>query len=104
MRTINPRQEVFCLNYTMSKAYRGNATRSYMEAYRVPEHRVGSAERTASRLLRNVEVLRRIKEILQAQIADIIVDVELARVILQNDDLGAKLGAINLYNKINGRI
>jgi phage terminase small subunit len=104
MKTINPRQEVFCRNYTMSKTYRGNATRSYMEAYCIPEHRVDSAERMASRLLRNVEISRRINELLEVQIPNLIVDVELARVILQKEDLGAKISAIHLYYKLKGRV
>lgn len=57
-----------------------------------------------SNLLRNVKVAARIRKLLRARLDDDAVDTERAFVIMQRDDLGAKVRAITSYDKLKGRI
>ncbi|HCP08914.1 MAG TPA: hypothetical protein DIT25_03910 [Candidatus Moranbacteria bacterium] len=58
---------------------------------------------SANRLLRNVKISERMRKVLNEMLEDKIVDGELAKVILQNDELPAKISAIREYNKLKKR-
>lgn len=57
-----------------------------------------------SRLLRSPEIQARITELLNELLADGVVDSQLAKLILQNQDNTSKIAAIREYNKLRGRI
>jgi hypothetical protein len=63
-----------------------------------------TAQASASRLLLNGIVLKRIDELLDIYINDQVVDKETAFVVIQKKDLNAKVAAIREYNKVKGRI
>jgi hypothetical protein len=124
---LNINQELFCRYYTQNSDLFGNATRSYAEAYnhllhtlpdddhhidpetkkRVPSTRQRAENVCAvegARLLRNPKVLARITTLLNELLTEEVVDAELLRVILQNDELAAKVRAIQEFNKLRQRI
>ncbi len=100
---LKPQQELFCQLFTRDTNFIGNATRSYMEAYDLSEDQYESAIRSASRLLTNVDIRRRVNELLDECLDNKVVDRALASVILQSKDLGAKIAAIREYNRLRDR-
>ncbi|MES2416276.1 MAG: terminase small subunit [Patescibacteria group bacterium] len=108
MTKLNTKQELFCKLYSGPREFFGNATQSYIEAYKPdqkPKNWYKSAQASASRLLSNVIISERIKELFEELgLTDKMVDTELAFVIIQRKDLGAKIRAIAEYNKIRQRI
>lgn len=66
---MTQRQEIFCLEYAKS----GNATQSYLKAGYKPQKQ-HAAESAAARLLRNVEVESRIKELAKEMTSERIMD------------------------------
>lgn len=103
LKKLKPQQETFCQLYVNDVHCFGNGTRSYIIAYGETKVKYDSALRSASRLLTNVDIRRRIDELLDACLENKVVDRELARVILQNEDLPAKVSAIREYNRIRDR-
>lgn len=56
------------------------------------------------RLLRNARIQDRLIELGNAMLRDDVIDNELSKLIMQNEDKGAKNTAIREYNKMKGRI
>lgn len=105
---LPPKQELFCTLYATDKEFFGNGTESYIEAYNIDLSRKGAyagARASASRLLTNANILKRIDKLLEAGVLnDQFVDKQIAFLIAQNAELGTKLGAIKEYNALKKRI
>lgn len=101
--SLNPQQELFCHLFARDNAFIGNASRAYAEAYQLSKKQYGSAIRSASRLLTCVDIRKRINEILDECLENSVVDRELAKMILQNENLNAKVAAIKEYNRLRDR-
>lgn len=100
---LGPKQELFCQFYARDRECFGNATEAYVAAYNLDDDQRSSAERSGSRLLKNVEVRKRVDELLDEQIDQKVVDRELMTIILQSMDLSAKVAAIREFNRVRGR-
>ena len=115
---LNPNQKMFCEYYAGgSNEYFGNAVWAYILAYKIPIRLIDyskltdeersdydSAKVTASELLTNLNIKNRCNELVDALIKDEIVDRELAKVIMQNDELSSKVSAIKEYNAVRKRV
>lgn len=131
---LNLKRELFCQCITRRGELFGNGTLSYAEAYGYKleelsrddakyeyqgkgKHRkkvkveASSYDRAynvcaveAARLLRNPKILARITELLNELLSNDIVDAEMAKLIVQDDDKPTKRAAISDYNKLRGRI
>ena len=105
---LNPQQELFCQLYATNREFFGNGTQAYIEAYDIDTSKRNaykSAMVSASRLLRNDKILKRIHDLMEIGILnDARVDKELAFLIEQNAEFGTKLGAIREYNQLKARI
>ncbi len=114
---LNFNQEAFCQYYANGGEYFGNGVWSYILAYKLDIPLISysalnesqkriyeTAKVRASNELTNVNIKQRCNELLDALIKDEIVDRELAKVILQNKELSAKVAAIKEYNQVKGRI
>lgn len=101
-------QEEFCKLFASEAETFGNGTQSYIEAYHVDLTKKGAyrgARASASRLLTKANILRRIDELLEsAALNNQFVDKQLAFLIAQNADFGAKMSAIKEYNALKKRI
>lgn len=101
-------QEMFCQYFTSSTEFFGNGVQSYASAYNFDitnGREYNSAKSAASRLLTNVNVLRRVNDLIEASgLNDANVDKQLFMLITQSSDFHAKLGAIKEYNKLKQRI
>jgi phage terminase small subunit len=100
---LNPQQELFCHLFARDNSFIGNAARAYAEAYGLSKKQYGSAIRSASRLLINVDIKKRVNELLDECLENRVVDRELAKAILQNENLHAKVAAIKEYNRLRDR-
>jgi len=116
-KKLNPNQRAFCEYYAGGGEYFGNGVWSYILAYKleipliaysslseIQKKSYDSAKQMASELLTNLYIKKRCNELLDALIRDDIVDRELAKVILQNNELPAKVSAIKEYNLLRNRI
>lgn len=129
-KKLNLNQDLFCRFYTENFVLRGNATRCYAEAYGYDldsyskddavysgkgrnrkvliESSFTRAEHicavNGNKLLRNAEIQKRILKLYNDMLKDEVVDGELTRLIMQNDEYSAKASAIREYNKLKGRI
>lgn len=106
-KPLSPEHELFCQLYTRETAYFGNGTQAYLAAYNLDPNNqkdYNNAKVAASKFLTNSNILARVRELLDLHLNDEIIDKELAFVALQQDDLGAKMRAINEYNKLKQRI
>lgn len=105
---LNAKQELFCKLYASYEEFFGNGVQSYIEAYGIDTNRPGAyngARASASQLLTNPNILKRIDELLEVNgLNDQAVDKELAFVIMQKADLSSKVAAIREYNKLKTRI
>lgn len=68
-KKLSIEQDTFCLKYV---EYAGDRARAYMEAY--PDSKKRSADTSAGRLLKNVDVLARIEELRKPVIEKSLVD------------------------------
>lgn len=108
---LNAEQEEFCQLYASDREFFGNGTQSYIEAYDI---KVGigkgctsydTCKYRAHQLLTNPRVLKRIDEILEdGGLNNTFVDKQLKFLITQSAEFRPKLGAIQEYNKLKGRI
>ena len=99
--TLSAAQEKFCLEY---RKHEGNATAAAIAA--------GYSERTAgqqaARLLRNVNIQRRIKELADDAIRKQIIGLDKRALVLSkiaenaNEDTQARIRAIDVLNKMDG--
>ena len=101
----NLKHEKFCLEYVASFGLRAD---SYCAAYGLdrdnPQH-FKSAATSASRLLNIVEVLARITYLTDknCKLDNDFVDLNLKKVIMQDEDKGAKTKGIDIYNRMMKR-
>lgn len=105
---LTPQQELFCELYASDREFFGNGVQSYVEAYSVDTTKPGwynTAKSGASENLTKPYILERIEEIFEAHgLNDTFVDKQLEKLICQDADFRTKLGAIQEYNKMKGRI
>jgi len=106
---LNKEQEKFCELYvTADRDFFGNGVESYCEAYDVDitdPRKYKSAAASASRLLKQSNVIARINTLLEEiGFNDTFVDKQLSFVITQYADLTAKVNGIKEYNKLKQRI
>ncbi len=104
---LNPLQRKFGKLYASEREFFGNGVQAYAKAYGIDLSTRGayqSAKSAASRLLTNVNLLAYINELLEVVLNEAHVDKQLAFLITQNADFGAKLGAIREFNALRQRI
>jgi len=124
---LTPKQELFCQYYCMNEETRFNATQSYALAYgydldgastevirdELTDEIVKKSERSrlenicwaAGKMnLRKVKIQERITQLFNQLKQDTIVDREMMKLILQNEDNRAKQDMIKEYNKLMQRI
>lgn len=107
-KTLKPEWELFCQFFVSSYETFGNATKSYAKAYDIDisnKSKYASCRTQGYRLLTNDDIIVRINELLKDLIMnDTTVDMQLAFLIAQNMDFGAKMQAIKEYNQLQSRI
>lgn len=102
---LTPQQELFCRLYAGDKEFFANGTQAYMEAFDIPQNKYRSAMVCAHKLLRKVNILNRINEILELRgLNDAFVDKQLEFMVTQNADFKSKMVAIKEYNALKGRV
>ena len=104
---LNPLQRKFGKLYASEREFFGNGVQAYAKAYVIDLSTRGayqSAKSAASRLLTNVNLLAYINELLEVVLNEAHVDKQLAFLITQNADFGAKLGAIREFNALRQRV
>lgn len=99
--TMSAKQEKFCLEY---RKHEGNATAAAIAA--------GYSERTAgsqgNRLLKNVNIQKRIKELADDAVRKQIINLDKRALVLSkiaenaNEDVQARIRAIDVLNKMDG--
>jgi hypothetical protein len=103
----NTKWEMFCKLFSTERDFFGNGTECYAEVYGIDITEKGgyfAAAASSSRLLKNVNVSRRINELVDLQISEGFVDKQLGIVITQNSDFGSKVAAIKEYNRLKSRV
>ena len=104
---LNLRQEEFCKLY-VSEEFFGNGVQTYIEVYKpdqIEKNWYKIACQSASQILSNIKVCKRINELLEEQgLNDEFIDKQLLFLATQHADFGNKLGAIKEYNKLKQRI
>lgn len=107
-KKLTPKQELFCQLYAKPGEYFGNGTQAYAEAYGLDldvRGMYGLARSGAYDNLTKPHLLARIRELMElGPLNNETVDRELAFVLQQNADLGAKMRAISEFNKLKKRV
>jgi hypothetical protein len=107
-KKLTPRQKLFCELYAEPGVMFGNGVQAYIEAYNIDTSKPGQynvAKVGAFDNLTNPNLLNYIRELMElGPLSDEAVDRELAFVIAQNADLGAKVRGIHERNVVKGRI
>ena len=101
-RALSADHQKFCMIYATDYECFGNGVQAYMAVY--PMCKPGAAAASASRLLKNVNILKRVDELLDLYLTNQFVDKELAFVIHQKADLSSKVAAIREYNRLKDRV
>lgn len=105
---LNERQELFCQYYATDREFFGNGVQTYIEIYEPDTRKPNwykSACASASQILANIKVAKRINELLEGNgLNDNYVDKQLEFLVTQHADFKAKLGAIKEYNALKTRI
>ena len=104
---LNPLQRKFGKLYASEREFFGNGVQAYAKAYGIDLSTRGayqSAKTCAWRLLTNVDLLAYINELLEVVLNEAHVDKQLAFLLTQNVDFGAKRGAIKEFNALRQRI
>ena len=118
IKELNLKQERFCQNYVGgSSSTFGNEVWSYIDAYRKDLPRIPFAQMTSNQLkdynkhcaqasntLSIPKVRERCNELLDKLINNETADRELQKVIMQDNELPAKVAAIKEYNNLRNRI
>lgn len=102
-KILSEQQELFCNLYVQLL---GNGTDAALGSYGTKEKPIkkNTANAIASENLRKPVILERIRELLDlGPLNEETVDSELSFLIAQKQDLGAKKGGIDIYNKMKGR-
>jgi len=100
---LSEKEELFCQKYVY---YMGKGTKAAMESYGDEDNPINynTAGAMASENLRKPKILARIRELLDAgPLSEQRVDAELSFLVAQDDDLSAKRGGIEIYNKLKAR-
>lgn len=105
----NPKRELFCQLYATNREFFGNGTQAYIEAYDIDitsrKGAYAAARASASDLLTNANILKRIDELLElGPLNDQNVDRQLGFLIEQNADYSNKMAAIREYNALKTRV
>jgi hypothetical protein len=126
-KRLKPNEELFCRLYTQNSQYRSNGTMSYARAFQYDLDKMSTekpllskdpviygaseyekAHKTCSvmaiTLLGKTSIQERLVVLMNQLLRDDIVDAELNRIIMQNDELPSKAAAIREYNKLKQRI
>ena len=97
----------FCLLYTSDREFFANGTASYAAAYGFDLTKKGAYDVcgvSAFDTLKKPKIKAYQSKLLDASgLSDIFVDKELVKLITQDMDFGAKIRAINEYNRLKGR-
>jgi len=104
---LNPLQRKFGKLYASEREFFGNGVQAYAKAYGIDLSTRGgynTAKSNACRLLTNADILAYINELLEVVLNEAHVDKQLAFLITQNADFGAKLGAIREFNALRQRV
>lgn len=103
---LNPKQELFCKLYATDRDCFGNGVQAYLEVYSTEKKPISYkvAKACAYKLLTNVYLCERIRELIDIYVSDEVVDKELGQVILQYGDLSSKVAAVREYNKVKARV
>lgn len=105
---LNLQQDLFCNYYTSPTEFYGNGVQAYAAAYDIDLTEPGaymSAAASASRLLKQVKINKRIDSLLADRgLNDAFADKQLLFLMTQNADFGSKLGALREYNKLKQRV
>lgn len=104
---LTPNRELFCALYSSDEEFFGNGVHSYIKAFNIDITKPGAynaARVSTSRLLKDPEILARVRELLDIYVDDNIADRELDFVVLQKADLPSKVAAIRERNKLKQRI
>lgn len=113
---LTAKQVLFCKYFTSwDIQFRANWTRAYSKAYWyyerckkdpiwIDDNAITICNSSASRLLRNVSILRYIRYINNHSVTDESVHAELSLLIYQRADTNTKIRAIDLWAKINWKI
>lgn len=106
--TLTLRQRKFCELYALDTRFMGNGVQAYLEVYDIDQSKPGwykSACACASKLLSNAKVFNHINSLLESNgLNDASVDKQILYLISQHSNLGAKMSAIQEYNKLKNRI
>ena len=101
---LNAREEMFCQLFATDREFFCNGVQSYIEAYDVEPAKYKSASVLASRLLGKAKIQKRINELVEVgELNDTFVDKQLAKVIVQDVHLPAKVQGIREYNTLKKR-
>lgn len=101
---LNAREEMFCQLFATDREFFCNGVQSYIEAYDVEPAKYKSASVLASRLLGKAKIQKRINELVElGELNDTFVDKQLAKVIVQDVHLPAKVQGIREYNTLKKR-
>lgn len=107
-KTLSDVHKRFCALYASDREFFGNGVRAYAEAYKIDLNTKGrykAVKSAASRLLTNADLLAYINKLLEdIALNDAHVDKQLAFLITQNADFGAKMSAIREFNALKQRI
>jgi len=98
-KELSLKQQQFCKHYVENK---GNGAKAYLKAFGTKKYDTAKVE--AHKNLTKPNILKRIREIMEESgFNDVFVDLELKKMIFQDENLMAKLKAIAEYNKIKRR-
>lgn len=98
-------EEKFCQLFATEREFFCNGVQSYIEAFDLKPTQYGSAATKACTLLKKVDIQKRIEELVELDaLNDATVDKQLAKVIVQDYDLSAKVAGVREYNKLKSRI
>ena len=105
---LTQKQERFCKLFVIGdKEFFGNGTQCYIQVYKKKGKKISyqSANASASRMLLNVNIIKRVNELLKTEgFTDENVDKQHLFLINQYGDLKTKLGAIKEFNTLKKRI
>jgi hypothetical protein len=105
----NPKQEMFCQLFSgnVSGEFTGSGLHSYREAFSfdiTTKKGNACARASASTLLKNPKIYKRINHLIQIELSEMTSDSQLSLCIMQCDDMKVKIAAIKHYDDIQGRI
>ncbi len=106
-RKLNAKQEKFCKLYASDEEFFCNGVKSYMKAYGTKDKPAtyNTARANSYNLLTKTYFLKKIVELIELDgLNDSFVDKQLAKLINQDADFKAKMGAIKEYNALKTRI